>query len=248
MMSDQKESAAEQGMYGANQYATIISPSVGPHNVNVLGAILRVMQRVGFVHKGGENEFHGYKYATEADTIAALRPALIAEGLIILPTISGAPRMDDHGNTHVMMAYRIFHAQSGEGITVNIPGSGNDRSSKGSVGDKGIYKAMTGAMKYMLRQTFMLETGDDPERGNAVDAGLPEDDKMKTQQLLKVATTLVELASKCDSPDVLQQVWKDNIGSVELLKKEHHELFERVRDAFSARKKALSPEVTQPQP
>ena len=40
---------------------------------------------------------------------------------------------------------------------VKVLGDGAD------TGDKASYKAMTGAMKYALRQTFVIETGDDPD-------------------------------------------------------------------------------------
>jgi hypothetical protein len=43
-----------------------------------------------------------------------------------------------------------------------MAGSGNDRSSKG-VGDKGIYKALTGCNKYAYLKALGLATGDDPE-------------------------------------------------------------------------------------
>jgi hypothetical protein len=37
------------------------------------------------------------------------------------------------------------------------------------VGDKATAKAMTGAYKYALRQTFCIETGDDPDKDPSVD-------------------------------------------------------------------------------
>ena len=43
-----------------------------------------------------------------------------------------------------------------------MAGAGNDRNSKG-VGDKGIYKALTGCNKYALLKALQLATGDDPE-------------------------------------------------------------------------------------
>jgi hypothetical protein len=36
-------------------------------------------------------------------------------------------------------------------------------------GDKALYKAMTGAVKYWLYKTFLVSTGDDPEQGNDMD-------------------------------------------------------------------------------
>jgi hypothetical protein len=46
---------------------------------------------------------------------------------------------------------------SGEEIVAKVAGQGLD------VGDKAPYKAMTGALKYALLQSFLLATGDDPE-------------------------------------------------------------------------------------
>ena len=37
-------------------------------------------------------------------------------------------------------------------------------------GDKGIYKAQTGALKYYLSVTFMVATGDDPEQDDKKEA------------------------------------------------------------------------------
>ena len=42
-------------------------------------------------------------------------------------------------------------------------GCGGDRNKNG-VGDKGLYKALTGANKYMLFKLFQIETGNDPAR------------------------------------------------------------------------------------
>jgi hypothetical protein len=55
------------------------------------------------------------------------------------------------------MNYRFVDARSGEELTVRVPGEGADP------GDKAPYKAMTGALKYALLQSFLLATGDDPE-------------------------------------------------------------------------------------
>jgi hypothetical protein len=46
---------------------------------------------------------------------------------------------------------------SGEEIVAKVAGQGLDS------GDKAPYKAMTGALKYALLQSFLLATGDDPE-------------------------------------------------------------------------------------
>jgi hypothetical protein len=55
------------------------------------------------------------------------------------------------------MAYTFADVDSGEEIIAKVAGQGLDP------GDKAPYKAMTGALKYALLQSFLLATGDDPE-------------------------------------------------------------------------------------
>ena len=56
------------------------------------------------------------------------------------------------------MAYTFTDVDTGEEITAKVAGEGLDP------GDKAPYKAMTGALKYALLQSFLLATGDDPGR------------------------------------------------------------------------------------
>jgi hypothetical protein len=64
-----------------------------------------------------------------------------------------------------VMAYTFSDVDSGEEIVAKVAGQGLDS------GDKAPYKAMTGALKYALLQSFLLATGDDPE-DERVDARL----------------------------------------------------------------------------
>src|SRR6202045_2489868 len=59
------------------------------------------------------------------------------------------------------MAYTFIDVDTGEEITAKVAGQGLDS------GDKAPYKAMTGALKYALLQSFLLATGDDPEEERA---------------------------------------------------------------------------------
>ena len=116
----------------------------------VLKAIQGVMADVDNVPKKGWNDYHKYHYVLSSDLLAALQPACAKHGLIIFPTMEGMPTMDTHGNTHIVMNYRLAHV-SGQvwPFPVRIPGAGNDKArSSNAIGDKGVYKAMTGAQKY----------------------------------------------------------------------------------------------------
>ena len=132
---------------------------------SIAKAMHEVMSSVGYVQKKGENKFHGYKYAGEANLLEVLRPAMLDAGLMLLPSGVEHSPIDDHGNVHVTMEYTLVH-KNGDVWPDKIRafGSGNDKAKNGSVGDKGTYKAITGANKYLLFKLFQIETGDDPEQ------------------------------------------------------------------------------------
>ncbi len=128
-------------------------------------AVCSVMAAVRYVRQTGHNEIHRYRYASDEDLLAALQPAMAEAGLALLPihvestTIEHSP--DRKGKTQwrtdLVVSYRLMHV-SGESIELQAPGCGIDGE------DKGAYKAMTGALKYVLRHTFLVPTGDDAER------------------------------------------------------------------------------------
>jgi hypothetical protein len=127
-------------------------------------AVCAVMGEVRNVEKSGRNSFHGYDYASEADFLRALQPAMAKHGLALLPAAMRAEMVDAPATakgkpqklTHLLVTYTLAHT-SGQSMPVQTVGCGIDGE------DKGAYKAMTGALKYALRQVFLVPTGDDPE-------------------------------------------------------------------------------------
>jgi hypothetical protein len=133
-------------------------------SAKIANALHEVMSKVSYVQKTGKNAFHGYKYAGEADLLAVLRPAMVDAGLMLLPSVKSVSPVDEYGNVSVLMEYSLVH-RDGEvwPEKIGAAGMGNDKAKNGSVGDKGVYKAITGANKYVLFKLFQIETGDDPE-------------------------------------------------------------------------------------
>jgi len=132
-------------------------------SAKIAQALHQVMSSVSYVQKTGKNAFHGYKYAGEADLLEKLRPAMLEAGLILLPSVRDVSPIDEHGVTTVRMEYTLVH-KDGDiwPFPICAAGQGGDRNKNG-VGDKGLYKAITGANKYLLFKLFQIETGDDPE-------------------------------------------------------------------------------------
>lgn len=140
-------------------------------SAKIATALHDVMAKCGYVQKSGKNTFHGYKYAGEADLLEKLRPAMVEAGLLLIPSIKHVSDVDQHGNVNVIVEYTLAH-KDGDVWPEKVigVGCGNDMSPKtGRVGDKGVYKAITGANKYVLFKLFQIETGDDPEKDD-VDA------------------------------------------------------------------------------
>jgi hypothetical protein len=134
-----------------------------PYPPKIAAALHAVMSQCGYVQKKGRNEFHKYSYASEGNLLETLRPAMVEAGLLLIPSVTDVIGPDEHGNTHVTVEYTLIH-KDGDVWPEKIvaKGCGNDKNSKG-IGDKGTYKAITGANKYLLFKLFQIETGDDPE-------------------------------------------------------------------------------------
>lgn len=128
------------------------------------------------VSKSGENTYDKYSYAKLEDFVVTTHPILSKHGLIVLTSVVDVSSMDTRQTKNgsneypvrVKIVQRIMH-KSGEWIETESFGDGQDR------GDKGIYKAITGARKYGLAAALNLATTDDPEAdAGAGDATLRE--------------------------------------------------------------------------
>lgn len=122
---------------------------------SIYAKIIKVMDQVSRVPKNGFNDFHKYSYATEADLVDTIRPLLVETGLSYFATVKDVVREGEL--TRVQMDFVLADTETGETLTSCYYGEALDK------GDKGIYKAYTGATKYFLMKTFLIATGDDPE-------------------------------------------------------------------------------------
>jgi len=132
--------------------------------LNLRQKLAEVRRRIGYIQKRGFNERNNYSYVTAADLAGAVGDILAELGVVIVPrleSISYEPNQPGRSEVaraaQVVMAYTFTDVDTGEEITTKVAGQGLD------AGDKAPYKAMTGALKYALLQSFLLATGDDPE-------------------------------------------------------------------------------------
>lgn len=135
--------------------------------------ILAVMSAVNYLNKDGFVETgkgKGYKALTDEKVLAAVRPALVAAGLVMLPVKMEQQRTDEQVKaydgstktnriTDVSVTYRIINVSNPDDfVEVVSSGTGVDTQ------DKGIGKAMTYAKKYAILNSFLIPSGEDTDQ------------------------------------------------------------------------------------
>lgn len=131
----------------------------------IYGKMVAVMKEIGAVEKtrssgGGLT----YPYRGIDDVMAALQPALAKHGVICVPTFTTVEKSGTYTtknkvemNHVVLVVSYTFYAEDGSKITCTVTGEGSD------AGDKACNKAMAGAMKYAITQTFSIPTHEDKD-------------------------------------------------------------------------------------
>jgi hypothetical protein len=134
---------------------------------NILAKIHAIMSDLDYIRKDKTNHGQGYRYASEAAIKSAVHSALVKHR-VVFQLSGGDPRHESHvlrtksGESTILLTtvpctYRFWDVDSGECLEGTMPGTGADN------GDKGAYKAITGALKYALTSNLVIETGDDSE-------------------------------------------------------------------------------------
>lgn len=145
--------------------------------MDIYKAISAVMADIGAIQKNDMNTYDKYKYRGIDAVYNAIQPALIKNGIFIVPNVEELEQVDRMSRknepqiqTRVMVRYEIC-ASDGSRITARFPGEAIDRS------DKSINKAMTAAFKYLLFELFCIPTEDlndadkeSPEAGTTMKA------------------------------------------------------------------------------
>lgn len=213
---------------------------------NIHQAINTVMQGVGYVQKEKPKQGGGlsYSFAGESALIQALRPSMVANEIYMhvaeiknvereqYTTAKGTQMI----NTVVTGVIRFVHAPSDTHIDVWATGEGSD------AGDKSANKAMTGMFKYALRQTFMIETGDDPDR-NASEERVTTSKTVKVEKTISGNGAMTEQEKKQAAMDLYSKLTKyAKTVSLEIppldagmdstaMKKQYQEQYAFVKDA-----------------
>lgn len=134
----------------------------------IFGAIVDVMKEIGAVGKDGKSQ-QGYKYRGIDAVMNALNPALINNGVFVVPEVLEQAREERTNTKGTTLIYSIvkmkftFYASDGSSVSAVVVGEGMDS------GDKATNKAMSIAFKYACFQTFCIPTEellDDADKEN----------------------------------------------------------------------------------
>lgn len=148
--------------------------------MSVYNKLHAIMAEFPSVPKAHVNSFHKYSYRSADDILAALKPLLVKHG--VLMAVSGSDVKTDTLNesilTTVEMTVTFWDPDDlGPVISCRAFGQGVDK------GDKGVYKAITGALKYALLTNFLIPGSEDPEQDSPTITPSPEPVKEKTVSL-----------------------------------------------------------------
>ena len=128
----------------------------------IANKILNVMTKIGPIIKDKTNEEKGFEYASLANIILKAREAMIEEKIIMI-SHKVEQIVQKGNNVTLSMIYRFYDTEKNEKgeneyIDVNIAGEGCDKEGWAT------YKALSGAYKYAITQTFAIPTLDDAEK------------------------------------------------------------------------------------
>lgn len=131
--------------------------------MNIVERMALVMRDVEHVGKTGDNTQQGYKFRPIDEFMNALHTPLVRHEVVVTPKVLTRDsferdRRGSNGNiigvTRVveLLVEFTFHSPDGSTLTTVTAGEGAD------VADKATNKAMAGALKYAIMQTFMVPT------------------------------------------------------------------------------------------
>lgn len=163
----------------------------GPQPFNVNEALAVVMGKITAIEKAAKNISSGYSARSIDDVLDTLHPLLAGVGLVVLTEVMHA-EYDTYKNAKgtLLTNCRLrvaFHFTAADGTQATIVMQGEARDSA----DKATNKAVTGALKYGLLNTFLV-----PVRG------MPDAD---TETLEATAHATAEAPPQADHPAVAAQ-------------------------------------------
>ena len=167
----------------------------------------KALKEKGVLQKGGKNTYDNYKYFSEAQYKELFTELFADCGLelkfneISYDTFTGSEKMSN--GRMPRLEFELMDIETGFGESTVITGEGIDK------GDKAGYKAYTGALKYYLANTFMVATGDDPEKESPSEVMNTKEEKKATPKQIEF------LKSKYEGENLEKLLKANNLEKLE---------------------------------
>ena len=137
-----------------------------PEQLSLPAKLVAIMAGVHKLPKRGRNDFHKYDYLMESDVKEAMRDLFITYRVALVPTILEVIQREvgKQTVTRAQLSFLLINAENPvETLTLPWYGEGAD------MGDKGLAKSVTAAIKTWLAATFLIPTGNDTEGDEKTD-------------------------------------------------------------------------------
>lgn len=180
--------------------------------MNLLQKLASVVAEIDNVDKRGRNDFQKYSYVKATDVAWLVRKALSSRNVYLVADVVEIRNYEIPAREGSMQAVDVkmqFSFFDGDNeltapIVLHACGTGTDK------GDKAIYKAMTGALKYGLRHAFLIPDESDPEGDSSVDK--------LTANAKKVGEEKAQALKEGKNPPVLSlfYIWNDENQTAEI--------------------------------
>ena len=164
--------------------------------MSIATKLVLAMGEIDAVTKEGTNQAQGYKYVKAADVAQEVRKALVKHGIAFgfdvvseehwqTERFTKDGTMIGHMNyVSLRVDFEFMDAETGDTKVRKGIGWGSD------TGEKAVYKAMTGALKYALRMNFIIPDESDPENEKAEVIAEVERQKKNPSKTEPAAVTL----------------------------------------------------------
>ena len=153
-------------------------------------ALRKALKEKGVLKKGGTNTYDKYSYFSEAQYKELFTELFSNAGLelsfneVEYNTFTGSEKQAN--GRMPKLDFILSDIETGFYEVTTITGEGIDK------GDKAGYKAYTGALKYYLANTFMVATGDDPEKDSPSHTMNDKQEKKATAKQIEMLKSIVQ--------------------------------------------------------
>lgn len=178
-------------------------------------SVRKELAKRGVLKRGGKNDFDHYSYFSEAQYKELFTELFANNGLEFKASetevIEIAGTQKQPFAKRVKMEITLTDCDKPEDFeTVTTYGEGMDK------GDKALFKAKTGALKYYLADNFLVATGDDPEEhsNDADDSNAPKVEEPKCTKVQIEKINELVMADKINIDKMLEYYGVKTLGEL----------------------------------